>query len=196
MRTRDETKSQAIFNIALEMIVEEGFKGLSMQKLAKKANVSPATIYIYFKDREDLLNRLYLEIFNSSNHAALAGFNPEANFKPGMQILWANRYNYFIAHPLHFLFLEQFINSPLVLAVSAGEDGAYRKQMKSFYKNAVNKKEVKDLPIEIYWSLAFAPLYQLIKFSLRAGNNPAHLKSINQQKVTQCLDLVLASLQV
>ena len=41
------------------MIVKEGFDGLSMQKLAKAANVSPATIYLYFKNREDLLNQLY-----------------------------------------------------------------------------------------------------------------------------------------
>ena len=55
MRTRDENKEAAIRTKALEMIVKVGLDGLSMQKLAKSANVSPATIYIYFKDREDLI---------------------------------------------------------------------------------------------------------------------------------------------
>ncbi|MBA4056563.1 MAG: TetR/AcrR family transcriptional regulator, partial [Marivirga sp.] len=62
MRTRDELKEQKIREKAIEMIVNEGFDGLSMQKLAKAANVSPATIYLYFKNREDLLNQLYISI--------------------------------------------------------------------------------------------------------------------------------------
>ena len=61
MRLRDEAKEQSIREKALEMIVKEGFDGLSMQKLAKAAGVSPATIYIYFKDREDLILQLYYE---------------------------------------------------------------------------------------------------------------------------------------
>ena len=51
MRTRDEKKEHAIRRRALEIIVERGFDGFSMQKLAKAAGVSPATLYIYFKDR-------------------------------------------------------------------------------------------------------------------------------------------------
>ena len=42
------------------MFVKGGFNGFSMQKLAKAANVSPATIYIYFKDKEDLIQQLYI----------------------------------------------------------------------------------------------------------------------------------------
>ena len=61
MRTRDEVKEGAIRQKALEMAVKEGFDGLSMQKLAKAAGVSPATIYIYFKDRDDLILQLWLE---------------------------------------------------------------------------------------------------------------------------------------
>ncbi|MGZ4091209.1 MAG: TetR/AcrR family transcriptional regulator, partial [Bacteroidia bacterium] len=59
MRIRDEKKEEAIREKALELIVHEGFDGLSMHKLAKAAGVSPATIYIYYKNREHLLNMLY-----------------------------------------------------------------------------------------------------------------------------------------
>jgi len=46
MRSRDPKKEKAIRRKAMEMIVKDGFDGLSMQKLAKAAEVSPATIYI------------------------------------------------------------------------------------------------------------------------------------------------------
>ena len=54
MRTRDENKQDLIREKGLEMIVKEGFDGFSMQKLAKAAAVSPATLYIYFKNREEI----------------------------------------------------------------------------------------------------------------------------------------------
>ena len=50
MRTRDENKEQLVRQKALELIVNQGLEGFSMQKLAKAAAVSPATLYIYYKD--------------------------------------------------------------------------------------------------------------------------------------------------
>ncbi|MDB4867155.1 MAG: TetR family transcriptional regulator [Cohnella sp.] len=33
-----------------------------MSKIAKKAGVSASTIYVYFENKEDMLNKLYLSI--------------------------------------------------------------------------------------------------------------------------------------
>ena len=125
MRLKDEHKDLAIRETALRMIVEEGFKGLSMQKLAKAANVSPATIYLYYEDRQDLLNKLYLEILDRTNKAALAGFDPEMKFDEGLRQIWQNRFRYYARHPYDFYFIEQFINSPLIKHVADKEDKRY-----------------------------------------------------------------------
>jgi AcrR family transcriptional regulator len=195
MRVLNEAKKETVRDTALQMIVEEGFKGLSMQKLAKAADISPATIYIYYKDREDLLNQLYLFVFNTSNMAALENFSADMSFHEGMKTLWLNRFNYFTANPYHSFFLEQFINSPLITVAAELEDHTYRTQMRLFYGNAVKNGEVKKLDIEIYWSIAFAPLYQLIKFHLQKGRHPDKPKGITKNKVLQCLEMVLKSLQ-
>jgi AcrR family transcriptional regulator len=46
VRTRDIVKERTIQEKAIIMIVRDGLDGFSIQKLAKAANVSPATIYI------------------------------------------------------------------------------------------------------------------------------------------------------
>ena len=84
MRVRDESKEAAIREKAIEMIVKEGFDGLSMQKLAKAANVSPATIYLYFKNREDLLNQLYISIDKVFAKETLKDFNPDMHLEEGL----------------------------------------------------------------------------------------------------------------
>jgi TetR/AcrR family transcriptional regulator, multidrug resistance operon repressor len=191
MRTKDENKIDAIRECALEMIVEEGFKGLSMQKLAKAANVSPATIYIYYKDRDDLLHQLYLSVFDAANEAALHRFNPELPFADGLKILWFNRCRYFLKHPNHALFLDQFVNSPMISTVKDQENAHYRTTMQQFYDNAVKRGEINELPLDVYWSVAFAPLYQLIRFHLQQDRN-----AMSEKSVLLCLEMVLKALLI
>src|ERR1043165_8078268 len=57
---------------------QEGLDGFSMQKLAKAAKVSPATLYIYYKDREDLIMRIAIEITNDLLEASINGFDPRS----------------------------------------------------------------------------------------------------------------------
>src|SRR3954470_17919424 len=104
MRVRDEYKVTTIRQKAIEMIVREGFDGMSMQKLAKAAHVSPATIYIYFENREDLLNQIFLEVQKKFIDTALEGFDPNMSFKDGLWLQWVNRLNFITRYPAHFKF--------------------------------------------------------------------------------------------
>src|SRR4051812_25615241 len=110
MRTRDENKIESIREKGLKMIVEQGFDGFSMQKLAKAANVSPATLYIYFKNREDLMNQLYKEVHQKFAEVALKDFNPDLSLKEGLKLQWKNRLKFITKYPIHFKFQEQFRN--------------------------------------------------------------------------------------
>jgi len=46
--------------VALEIIVKDGYHNLSIRKLSKKLNVSPSTIYNYFKNSEEI----YIYVLN------------------------------------------------------------------------------------------------------------------------------------
>src|SRR3954465_4833564 len=105
MRTRDKSKERALRDQAMKMVVKEGFDGLSMQKLAKLAEVSPATIYIYFKDRDDLILQLFIAENAKMAEATLKNFDPEMSFEEGLRVQWLNRMKYCLKHPqqAHFL---------------------------------------------------------------------------------------------
>ncbi|WP_305837197.1 TetR/AcrR family transcriptional regulator [Photobacterium leiognathi] len=57
-------KKQRILAAAEKLLAELGFHGLSMQMVAKEANVAAGTIYRYFNDKEDLLNQLHDHILS------------------------------------------------------------------------------------------------------------------------------------
>ena len=165
MRTRDESKIEAIREKAIEIIVQEGFDGLSMKKLAEAADISPATIYIYHKNREELLNNIFNEIQSEFNYAALKGFNPDMPFAEGLWIQWQNRYRFMQEHPLYITFLEQFRNSPLINhdAITIND---FKEQMKRFVMNAMKRGEIIRTEPEVFWAIAYGSFYTLMKFNL------------------------------
>lgn len=192
MRVRDEAKELAIREQAMAMIVREGFDGLSMQKLAKAAGVSPATIYIYFKDREDLIRQLYYEEMQVMSAETLKGFDPEMHFEEGLRIQWINRVKYCLRQPLRMQFMEQMRHSPFYEKFRAEVRNPFSEVMGVFVGNAVRRNELVQLPIEIYWSIAYAPLYQLIKFHQSSNWGKFVL---DEKRLDEALQLVLKALK-
>ncbi|WP_234733094.1 TetR/AcrR family transcriptional regulator [Tellurirhabdus bombi] len=196
MRIRDENKELAIREKALDMIVQEGFDGLSMHKLAKAAGVSPATIYIYFKDREDLIVQIYREESQRMTEATLDGFDPAMPFEEGLRIQWVNRANYCLRYPQRMHFMEQMRHSPFHDKFRQVAENPFIAAMKSFVCNAIKRKELEELPLEVYWSLAFAPLYQLIKFHMSHRGEPgANEFTLDKILLNKTLELVLKALR-
>jgi AcrR family transcriptional regulator len=48
---------------ARELFVTEGYASVSMRKIADKINYSPTTIYLYFKDKSDLVHQICEQTF-------------------------------------------------------------------------------------------------------------------------------------
>lgn len=195
MRNRDKNKELLIRHKAMEMIVKHGFDGLSMQKLAKAANVSPATIYIYFKDREDLIEQLALSEVENMVSASFVDFKPSMPFAKGLKIQWRNRANYWIKHPLRAQFMEQIRHSPVAAKMHKKAKQEFSVIMREFVHNSILRGEIVKLPVEVYWAIAYAPLYQLIKFH-NDGRGLHQEKFVLEEKMLdKALKLVIKALK-
>ena len=61
-RAREKEQLQRhILSAARELFVNEGYENVSMRKIANKIEYSPTTIYLYFKDKGDLLDSVCKE---------------------------------------------------------------------------------------------------------------------------------------
>lgn len=58
-------KRGLILETAMGLFIEEGFENVSMRRIAEKIEYSPATIYLYFKDKNEILFALQVEGFES-----------------------------------------------------------------------------------------------------------------------------------
>ena len=61
-RARQEMK-ELILETAKELFLKEGFKNVSIRRIAELMEYSPATIYLYFKDKNEMLLALQNEGF-------------------------------------------------------------------------------------------------------------------------------------
>ena len=55
---------QEILDAASELFVTEGYENVSMRRIADKIEYSPTTIYLYFKDKAELLEQVCQETFS------------------------------------------------------------------------------------------------------------------------------------
>ena len=92
-----------ILEAAGQLFVEEGFANVSLRKIADRIEYSPATIYLYFKDKTDLFSSLCWETF-SSLKAQLACLEEEQGDPLGSLRKGLRSYiDFGIEHPNHYL---------------------------------------------------------------------------------------------
>lgn len=195
MRNRDENKATAIKEKALEMVVKEGFDGFSMQKLAKKVKVSPATIYIYFKDKEDLILQLYKEENEKMAEETLRNFRPDMSFSEGLKVQWINRSRYCMENKAQMVFLEQIRHSSLQKKASTLLSSEFRAIMQDFVTNAIKNKQLIKVPVEVFWSVAFAPLYTLVRFHGTGTSIGGREFTFSEEIIFKTLEIVLKGLK-
>lgn len=61
-REKSEMK-QFILDAAMNLFIEEGFENVSIRRIADKIEYSHATIYLYFKDKDEILYTLHVAGF-------------------------------------------------------------------------------------------------------------------------------------
>ncbi len=195
MRTRNENKEQLVRQKALELLVNQGFEGFSMQKLAKAAGVSPATLYIYYKDKEDLITSIGIEIGKKFSANILKDFDPLLPFADGLRIQWRNRTQHALENKLETEFYEQIRSSSFRDKVVESFVGDFKTSMSQFVKNAIEHGELNPMPIEVFWSVAYAPLYNLIRFHNEGHSIGGKPFVLSEDTMNQTLELVLKALK-
>lgn len=59
MKKKDETKTTKILDATVDQIIKSGAATVSTTKVAKRVGIAQSNVYLYFKDKEDLLSSVY-----------------------------------------------------------------------------------------------------------------------------------------
>ena len=162
MRTRDQKKYNAVVKSAIELTNKLGFSGISISKIAKKANVSPATIYIYFENKDDLLTAIYCDIRKKAGESVLKHIDASISIKEQFNAIWINSFSFYLDHPEYIQYREQFEQTTMMNEVRTDEFELNQYTIDLLTKG-IQYGIVQDRPIPILISFAFIPIITLIR---------------------------------
>ncbi len=193
MRTRSLAKEEAIRSIALQIIAEEGLENLTMQKLASAAKISPRTIYLKYKDKDDLLIKLFIEeVLGNYEKAVLQDFAETMSFAEGVKRLWLNAFQYF-KHNKPALVLMQYGKYSPLLNKAFGErniaEGQFFAPIHRFVKRHVASGHIRKLPFEAHRALLFAPMQDLMHEYYEHQYRPKQV--ISEKVILQCCEAII-----
>ena len=163
MRTRDQQKYDAVVRSAIELTNKLGFSGISISKIAKKANVSPATIYIYFENKEDLLTTIYYDIRKKASESVLTNIDVNMSIKDQFYTIWINSFSFYLNHPEYTQYREQFEQTTMMKEVRTDEFELNNYTIEILTKG-IKDTIIQDRPIPILISFAFIPIITLLRF--------------------------------
>lgn len=165
MRTRNADKEQLVKEKAIELIVRLGFEGFSMNKLASLSGISVATLYIYYKDKDDLIKKIGLEIGKDFLCETLRDFSAEMPFRDGLRQQWINRSRFALQYPNEvacYEIIRHTAHGEYILNESFRE---FKEIMGAFFHNAIDRGQLIPVSLEAFWSIAYGPLYTLLRFN-------------------------------
>jgi len=161
MRTKDEEKQAALFEATVKTVNEMGFVAASVSKIAKEARVSPATLYVYYENKEDLLVSTYIDIKKIFSRALLKDFDASLPIRDILRNVWLAMSEYIADNPEYFRFTEQFANSPYHALVNKEMVEKYFAPLIEVLQRGIDQKIIKNVEFDILAAFMFYPVMAL-----------------------------------
>jgi TetR/AcrR family transcriptional repressor of multidrug resistance operon len=193
MRPKNLEKEESIRSVALKIILEEGLENLSMQKLAKAANVSPRTIYIKYENKEDFLIKLFIdEVLGVYEKAVLSEFDESVDFATGVKKIWQNIFGYFKENRQSFALMQYGKSSPLLNKAFQARnisEGQFFAPIHRFLQRQVAAGIIPDFPNEAHRALLFSPILDLVNEYFEHLDRPRQI--VTEKLVEDCCEAVI-----
>jgi AcrR family transcriptional regulator len=175
MRVKDDSKKEAIFNATIELLNEIGFAEITMSKIGKRAGVSSSTIYVYFKNKEDMLKKVYLDVKGKLRDAMARNIQHDIPMKQVVDRFVRNILSFVMEHRGYYLFIEQFANSPLVSGLCEKEMQEMFQPLKNIFEKGKKQGKFKPVSASMLMTYCYQPVAYIGKTLSKDASLPEDL---------------------
>lgn len=162
VRHKDSNKENSIIEKTLEIVYETGIAGLKMSILAKRVGVSPSTLYVYFKTKEDLINSIAFKLINEISDSLDHDIVAAGSFELGFKAKWLHLFNFLLNKEREVNFLDQWKQSPYFNKESLGILKDNMKVASDLFKYGKENGILKDLDDKVIHAVMSGIAKQLI----------------------------------
>ena len=175
-------KQNALIEATIDLVINDGFHAAPMSKIAKMANVSPATIYLYFENKQDLVNKTYIKVKSKYTQFAFDTYNANATVEVGFETIWKRIAKFKLKESDKAMFLAQCDNTPMIDEPSRQEGIRHLQPLLDLWQRGKNEGIIKPISDYLLYAYAINPWSVLIMAQRRDGFdlNTAHIEAAYQ----------------
>ncbi len=190
MRKIDENKKDAITQAVFQLTQEVGLVGLSIAKVAKLAAVSPATIYIYYKDKADMLSQILIQVKDTFDdgmeETILSVSEPLEQVKKFL--------NHVIRQSMKYPQLAYFMHATMESPNEIAPEGIAYSQKRTepiieLYNRLIASGKVKNISPDLMIGWTAVPIADQLQLHFRNGTLP------NEAEIQQMIELSIDAIK-
>ncbi len=151
-------KRNALIKATIELVNNDGFHATPMSKIAKMANVSPATIYLYFENKQDLVNKTYIDVKSVYTNYAFATYDNSMSVEKGFETIWKRIAEFKLQESENALFLAQCDNTPMIDEPSRQEGIRHLQPLLDLWERGKKEGIIKPISNYLLYAYAINPL--------------------------------------
>jgi AcrR family transcriptional regulator len=182
VKPRDEKKVELIYKATLGLVKEYGLSGITMSMIAREAKLATGTVYLYFKNKEELIVKLFEVCASAYIKVYFVDVDPENDYKTNFRTIWMNIASHNIRYFDQLIFLEQCFHSPFIPEDIRVLTKEKFKPWYNFIEKGKKDKVIKDL--ETVWLLTYVrgTIREMVKHSNYSGKKitPAMMEKMFQ----------------
>lgn len=141
---------ERIFSATDQLMAKEGFANLSMHKIAKLADISSGTIYLYFKNKDELLNEFARTLFARFENALQ--HDEKQPFFARYRTMWWNIWELLQTNPTILSNIPQYLAIPHFKQIC--QEMQQKGYWTTFCQQGQQAGDICDLPSKVLFLLS------------------------------------------
>lgn len=164
---KSEIKRAALVQATISLVNNQGFHAAPMSKIAKLANVSPATIYLYFENKQDLINQVYVEVKARFMDYAFKTYTESMTVEEGFKTVWYRIAAFKLNDIEQGFFLSQCENTPMIEEHCRKQGLQYLNPLLDLWVKGQEQHIIKNIAPHILYANTIYPLAFLMNAQKR-----------------------------
>jgi len=164
-----------ILDVATELFAKNGYRATSVREIAESVNITKATLYHYFKSKEEILfsilNKVMDEALEELKKISRLNIPPEEKLKNVLKFYS----KYYVAKQNDLILLVNELNSlnDEYKKVLVEKEKIYLNLMKSIFRELKQSNKLKDIPLTV---LAFT-FFGMVHYTIYWYNPEGPIKA-------------------
>ncbi len=153
MKLKSEDKVKAIQKAVTSIVKKEGIAGIKMSKVASQANIAQGTVYIYYKNKSELINKIYKELKKESTHFLSFEKYTDMSYVSAFKAIWINYCTYLINNDEAVHFMKQCMESEFLDKESKTLSSNFMIDVFNFFQKGIDEHFLNDYDINLIISI-------------------------------------------